>query len=52
MDNASYVVTATPTWNTTIWIPESTITTTQFVMHFGTPPAAGEKVKWIATQNA
>jgi len=39
-------VTATPSWNTTVWVTD--LTKEGFVVHFGTPPTESQKLYWVA----
>jgi len=41
-------VTATPSWNTNVWVTD--ITNSGAIIHFGTPPAKEEKVYWLAVE--
>ena len=45
--NASYIVTATPTYSTTVYAAEASKATNQFVLSFGTAAGASDSVNWV-----
>jgi hypothetical protein len=46
LGSATYRVHTDQTWNAQVWILEADKTTSQFVVRFGNPPSAGDKLRW------